>query len=392
MVVYGEGLIQQHALYDELPRIKSGELPAGDQAVGWMAYVLPRSVTSSLFGGSVPFPEQWQLSIPLGRETQELDLRRMELDHGPRLRFSTLDSSIPVIEIGGRLNGLNVDKLTTPLESFLKEKRSVVILFTESDVFIDSIANSRIANIRPREGWRNVPVYWAGVSSQIFSKVHSQLIGGGTYRGVESESAAVMYILGERASPETALMGQLRSTSAEVRALAATALRNHADRPGVFKSLVSAISDDDPRVERRQLARLDDYFSGMPGQRLALVRPSAPPAQRKLEGDLLETMLVSASDADITVRVAAIGILRHCQDPRAAKAILAALKDSERSVRMTAARSAATQPADIVAEPLLELLDDEQVAWIACDSVGQLKPARVGDSLSFRSCGTTRTR
>jgi hypothetical protein len=68
------------------------------------------------------------LSIALGTEIQELDLRKEELAQGPKLRPSTVDESVPVIEMESRLNGLNVDALIAPLQSMLKEQRGFVIL------------------------------------------------------------------------------------------------------------------------------------------------------------------------------------------------------------------------------------------------------------------------
>ncbi len=239
----------------ELPALKSQELAVGGSVVGWLAFELPQSVMGSLFGAGGPLPEPWLLSMPVGAEVLQIDLRKEELAHGPRQRPSTIDESIPVIEIGSRLNGLNIDTLTTPLQTLLKEQKGFIVLFTDKQLFVDQIAQARIMNSRSQKPWRDVPVYWV-YPQELFGTVHNLFVGGGTFRGTTREADAVMDILRERSDPEKVFIEQLKNESAEVRSAAVSQLREYIEKPGVVDALVAVIGNKDDPVRAAAIITL----------------------------------------------------------------------------------------------------------------------------------------
>ncbi len=356
----------------ELPVLKSQELLAGGNAVGWLAFELPQSVTGSLFGAGGPLSEPWLLSIPVGAEALQMDLRKEELAQGPHQRSCTIDASIPVIEIGSRLNGLNVDALTVPLQTLLKEQTGFIVLFTEKQLFVDQIAQARIMNSRPQKPWRDVPAYWV-YPHELFGTVHGVFVGGGTFRGMSREADAVMYILRERSDPEKVFIEQLKNESAEVRSAAVAQLREHVEKPGVIDALVAVISQKDDPVRAGAIHTLNGYFQGTSTSNRALWPPSAPAPTRVLEGNLLELMLSAAGDSEATVRAAAMYVLANSQDSRATRAIVSGLKDADLAVCAAAAAAAGTQPAEAVAEMLMTSVDNDQIGAAVCRSLGQLK-------------------
>ena len=221
--------LMQHVSFRELPHLESRELVVGDEAFGWLAFELPQSMMSSLFGGTVPLPEPWLLSIPLGTEIQELDLRKVELAHGPRCAVH--DRCISAGDRDGiadqRIECRRADHAT---QSLLKEQRSFVILFKDKQVFMDQVAQSRFMSTRPREAVARLASL-LGVPAGVIWTVHNLFVGGGTFRGMSpSEADAVMHILRERLGAERVFVQQLRSDSAEVPGAAASQRSTCTDR------------------------------------------------------------------------------------------------------------------------------------------------------------------
>jgi HEAT repeat protein len=358
---------------DNLPRLGSQELAAGEEVVGWLTFELPRSVRSGLFSGARELPEPWLLSFPLGTAVQQVDLRKEELAHGPRIRPSTIDESVPVVEMGSRLNLLNIDAWLVPVRKLLKEKRAFVVLFRDTELFVDQMARTALMNTRPPERWSQLPVYWI-FPPRAFGTVHSLFVGGGTFRGESSsEEDAVVEIMSERGDATPILVRHLRGGSKDARAAAAERLAADADQPEVFNALAAATRDDDARVRAASIRAIDQFFRG-PQRPPSLLAPASDSgARRRLEGELLETILAATHESDIGLRSAALGALRHSQDPRATRIIIAALRDSEWIVRSYAAHAARHHPADLVAEPLMELLDHQQLSPYACHSLAELR-------------------
>jgi HEAT repeat protein len=308
--VYVDEAMRHSVPPQDLDYLDAGEVTSGDKAVGWLRFEFPPGFR----GPSDPVTKAWILSANLSGRTVELDLKDAELKAlRAKVRPSSLDESVQVVEVGSRINAFNVGKLVELVEPFVASQEGCVILMTATNWLVDDIGRSHIRSLMARCGnlvvWGNVPVkaqlslYW--------------------YQSSGSESAAVMKVLGQREGTGPTLARHLTSPEPETRWSAAQALAGHTAEPGVVDALVKA-----------------------------------------------------AADEDATVRSVALYTLADSADPKATQALLRAMADPETDVRSSAARAACEHKAEALVEPLIGLLDDSMLAVEACAALGALKSDR----------------
>ncbi len=90
--------------------------------------------------GTNPVPQDWRLTVPLGQSTLSLNLSDSETQAlALKLRASAFDEGVSVLEIGSRVNLLNVDHVLGQLRPLLAAGTGFVILFPGRSCLIDEI-------------------------------------------------------------------------------------------------------------------------------------------------------------------------------------------------------------------------------------------------------------
>lgn len=294
----------------QLKYLSTGELLPGDEAVGWLRFELVNIRRASELAD-----KKWVLVAKIGGRTVEFDLREAELKAlGAKVRPSSIDESVQVIQVDSRINGLNVGQLVKLLQPFADKREGCALVVTDDECLIDYTANFEIRSLIARAG--NLAV-WVAPNGQ---GVMNYMIRSGP--NADTEAAAVMKILGDREATGPKLAKHLSDPKPETRAAAAAALAKHTSESGVFAALIKA-----------------------------------------------------ATDENADVRSAVATALAASAGPKATEAIVVAMTDSEPSVRRSAAMAAASRKPESVVEPLIRLLDDKDanVVIASCSSLGTLK-------------------
>lgn len=329
------------------------QLAPGDTQQGWLCFDLTNLPFSKEFV-RMPQADRWLLHAAWGNASLRLDLKANELNAlNATTRPSRLDSTVQVVQIGSRLNALNLGGLIAKLAA-LKDESGVVFL-QPPDCQHDQAAQALFQSLqhassaaRP-DGKQRFPRLW-----QVRSQPASATFSGRVRRmgfpqqfytigpAANSEPLAVVQVLAQRPQAGSRLIEHLGDESAEIRAASAQGLASHLTEEGVIAALVSAAKDSDAKVRAAGLHALGTapYALDRYG------RPHTGPAP-------------AAQSAD----------------PAALAAVQAALHDSEAIVRNAAATAAKAFPPDRIAGDLIPLLDDMDlsVQIAACQSVGQLK-------------------
>ncbi len=326
--IYTAGSMNAHTPTARLQYLGAGTIAPGGTVSGWVSFEIPQ-----IKNAGDPLPTRWILSGTVGGREVQLDLSRCEREAlGAKVRPATIDPSIQVLEIGPRVNALNVDKLID-LQTALQAKRNpYIVVLTTGDCVVGELANRRLSSA-PRR-YQTQPVC-AGFPQGLPYRLQ---LGYGRF-DAKTEPAAAVQILGNRRSGGPQLIKYLADASPETRAATARALANHLSEQGVVDAVLEAAADRDSRV-----------------------------------------------------RSAVAGALAGADDPRATQALVRAMADPESTVRTSAARSAGSHPADAVAEPLLGLLDDSdwRVAVAAATSLGRLKSEPAVPRLQELAAGTNK--
>ncbi|HUG71610.1 MAG TPA: HEAT repeat domain-containing protein, partial [Pirellulaceae bacterium] len=294
----------------QLMYLATGELLPGDEAVGWLRFELANVRRASELAD-----KKWLLAAKIGDKTVKFDLKKAELDAlGAKVRPSTIDESVQIIEVDSRINGVNAGELVKLLKPIVEKREGCALVVTDDKCLVDYSAYSEIRLLTSRPG--NLTVFVAprgqgALGSMVRSGAHAA-----------TEAAAVMRILGDREGTGPKLAIHLSDPKSETRAAAATALAKHTSEPGVFTALIKAATDENASVR-----------------------------------SAVTTALVASTE------------------PKATEAIIVAMTDSEASVRRSAALAAGGRESVSVAEPLIKLLDDEDanVVIASCSSLGTLK-------------------
>lgn len=346
-----ERSVDFHADPTELTPFPAGRLAPGDTTQGWLGFDL----TKLPLGNDLvrmPAADRWLLRATLGNQPFELDLKANELRAlDATARPAQLDPTIQVVQIGRRLNALNLKQLIATLES-LKAEPGVIFIENAAcqhdqaaQAFLQSLQFTRPS---PPGSTQRFPKLWQVRANQ---NVQARRFRYGfmvpqPYHAlgpaVQSEPLAVIQLLAQRPQSGPQLIKHLGNHSPEVRAAAAQALASHLPEEGVIAGLVAAAKDSDPKVRAAGLRALGtaQYVADQYGR----ARVSPTPT-------------------------------RQGQSPAAVAAVREALHDPEAMVRQAAAGAANAFPLEALEADLISLLDDKDinVRIAACHCLGQLK-------------------
>ena len=301
----------------ELDYLESGTIPPGGTATGWLRFKLPqvRNIEDLT-------PKAWALFGKAGTRTVAIDLHETESQTlAVKARPSIIDPSVRVIEVGSRVNVLNVGELREVVKSVAGASKESVIVAKTADTLVDAtVVSERLAG--RVSGTAHVPVLWVSPPVGRRAPPSGIILPTGIQSSGLSEGAAVMRVLGQRQGTGPKLASFLNSEAPKTRAAAATALAEHLSESGVVDALIKAAGDEDPNT-----------------------------------------------------RVSTVNSLTQAKTAAATQAIVASFGDANPAVRSTAAKAAASHPANMVVEPLIALLADDvsTVVSYAAASLGRLK-------------------
>lgn len=365
----------------QLKLLEPGTIPVGGKVSGWLAYEVPGPHLPPPSRTAPAKPKKWLLTVRAGDEVGQLDLYDVEVNAlGAKIRPAQLAPSVEVLEIGSRVNALNMGKLAEAFASLAAKRQPCVVSFTTKNCLLDHYARGQAGTALVPGGHQPSQFVWANVSDDVRYNFPFAY-GGGTRTNV-SEDVAVLEVLAQRPDAADVLPQHLTHRVAETRAAAARWLGRHRDRPGVFEVLAKAAADGEPTVRIAALRSLGGT-TGMPATS-PTPTPALPPGQPQIDGKVLDLLLHALADPVRDVRSAVVSELAGSQDARATAAVIKALSDADVSVRIAAARAAGRHPVDAVAEPLIGALEQKEsaVAVAACESLGRLKAQAAIPALS----------
>ncbi|MFN0051115.1 MAG: HEAT repeat domain-containing protein [Planctomycetales bacterium] len=330
--VYGDPSMRMQLQPGQLSYLKDGTLPPGETAAGWIAFNIS-SFMQEFYQPGAMAGKTWVLSGKVGRHPIRLDLKEAEIAAlGAKVRPSKIDPSVQVVELGSRLNALNVTKLLESLQTIPPGDRGGVLVMKEGQCLVDGLATQQLQQQTYQlfnQG--NTPVVSTeGTMSANQGWGFQGFFGYGQWPQHDSESAAVMTVLGRRPDSGAALIKHLGAETADIRAAAARALLQHLAESGVVEALTKSAADAEVGVRSAALT--------------ALGGPNAPAQMR--QDDSIDT-----------------------------RALVQGMQDANESVRTTAAQSASAFPNDTIRRELVKLLDDSSlgVKYAAAASAGTLQ-------------------
>jgi HEAT repeat protein len=301
-----------------LTYLKDTTLAAGASTEGWLAYSLA-SMQQLLFQPGALANKTWVIEGKIGPHKIRLDLKAAEVGLlSEKTRPSKLDKTVQAIEIGPRINAMNVAHLLELIRSVPASEHGCVVVLKDKACLIDGLATQQFqqqmwqimqGGNQPVVSTEGGPLDNQGYGYNFFSY--------GQFQRVTSETAAVLTILGRRPGTGATLIKHLEDKEAATRAASARAMTTHLAEAGVVKALAKAASDADADVRIAAVA--------------ALAGTAAQPDTR----------------------------LDHSIDT---VALLAAMTDQVPGVRMTAAQSAAVFPCERARIALIKLLDDADIS------------------------------
>ena len=104
--IYTDSSMNSRVPPAQIQFLGSGVIAPRGKVSGWVSFELPRVKSFR-----DPIPKRWILSGNFGKRDLRLDLKQHELDAlDAQIRPSTIDPSVQVLEIGPRVNALNVEK------------------------------------------------------------------------------------------------------------------------------------------------------------------------------------------------------------------------------------------------------------------------------------------
>jgi HEAT repeat protein len=301
-----------------LAYLKDTHLAAGGAADGWLGFSLA-SMQQILFQPGALAAKDWVIEGKIGPHKIHLDLKAAEVGlMSEKVRPSKLDKTVQAIEIGPRVNAINVGHLLELMRSVPATDHGSVLVLKDQMCLTDGMATQQLqqqmwqiaqGGNQPVISTEGGPLDNQGYGYNVFSY--------GQFQRVTSETAAVLTILGRRPGTGPTLIKHLEDKEAATRAASARAMTTHLAEAGVVKALAKA-----------------------------------------------------AGDAEADVRIAAVGALGGTQaqpDTRQDNsidtvALLTAMADQVPGVRMTAAQSAAAFPCDRARVALIKLLDDADIS------------------------------
>ncbi len=299
-----------------------------------------------------------------------MDLKEVELGVlNAKIRPSKFDNAVKVLEFHSRVNALNVERLLDLLESLEHGKKPFVVWLATGDCFIDEVAKSaiRTRHRQPRE----TPTGFIGFPQRVRFAFR---VFSGDFEAA-NEKLAVIQALRLTPSAGPNLIKFLADNSPDARLAAAKALGDHHGETGVAEALLSATKDDRAEVRAASilsLAKTGSLLSDV-GAGIAQNNHASEPASK-----VVKTAISLTQDNDPAVRAAVAQVLQRSSQKEATLAVISLFRDSQETVRIAAARAAASRPLVQIEDPLIGLLEDPmpKVAAAAVTSLGRLKSKR----------------
>ncbi|MBS0263227.1 MAG: HEAT repeat domain-containing protein [Planctomycetes bacterium] len=327
--LFADASMRQQVQPNALAVLKETRLAAGQAIEGWVAYSLNiPALQQSGFQPQVLPNHEWILEGQVGPHPLHLDLKAQETALiADKLRPSKLDPSVQVLEIGSRVSVLNASKILEQIRAVPADERGVVLVLKAQGCLFDGLSNMLFqqqiyqltnAGVQPVVSVEGKP------EDQNSHSYQNYFLSGQLPR-VNSESAAVLNILGRRPQTGATLVKFLKDESIEMRRAAAQALTAHLPEEGVVEALAKAYGDEDATVRAAAITAL----AGQP----------APAGFRR--DDSVDTVVVvkALTDAVANVRVVAAQTGSQFPNDPVRKALIQSLEDSEVQVKLEAAHS-----------------------------------------------------
>lgn len=352
-----------------LPYLKDIRVPAGAVVEGWLAYNLT-SLQQMLWQPGALANKTWVLEGSVGPHKVRLDLKEAEIAAlDAKVRPSALDPSVQAIEIGSRINPLNIAKLLDALRTIPATDRGCVLVLRRGECLFDMLATQQFQQQQHQifqfgpDG--NMPV--VSTEGRPFQNTGFRgYFSYGQMPMLPSEAAGVLTILGRRANTGESLIAHLHDKGADIRAAAAQALTRHLVEQGVVAALAASAADPEPSVRAAAVSALGGA-PAQPGTRL---------------DDSVDTAAVvkAMSDGDASVRNSAARTAAAFPCEKSRKELLKLLDDADMNVKIASATSLGTLRArDAV--PKLKDLQNESNSQLktsvidALKNIGELTPA-----------------
>ncbi|MGH7134524.1 MAG: hypothetical protein ACREHD_02225, partial [Pirellulales bacterium] len=205
---------------------------------------------------------QWSVVVEAPGGTSSFDLKQRETEAlGVRRRPSKLAAAVTVVEIGERVNSLNVALLVKLLDDVLSREPGAVVDFTHGKCLIEEHAARRFDRFQllPRSAPHDHRLV---VIEDALGRGRAHALG--LYSSGPSEDVATVMVLGQRLDAARELIELLSHDSLDVRVAAATALGPHVAAAEVREALARVARQTEPRASRE---------AELPDPRAAQVRP-----------------------------------------------------------------------------------------------------------------------
>lgn len=327
----------------ELPWFEDGDLPVGKKRSGWLCFDLTElghvDNDLSIFAGP-----PWTLVVRSRDGTASFDLKEHEIRAlAARRRASHLDPRVSVIEIGSRLNSLNVAALAEIAESILAREPGFVAVFSQGACLIEESAGGRLDRVD--SSWPDMPKI---VVDRDQAGVHAYRLGW--HGSADSEAAATVAVLAQRLDAVPTFIKYLSEGPLDVRLAAAEALAPHVASMEVRDALVRAArpSEND-------------------------ATPTAPPAARGRPFAWSNDMTPETKLRMAALRALGSTPLVHAPgrgpDSADTRAVIEALNGRDEGVRYSAVEVADRFPYPRVFDSLTALLDNPEVQTSAFEKL-----------------------
>ncbi len=354
--------------------LSKGELLPNDNIQKWLRFQLPSMPRDSDFS---------ELAVVLrgkiGTSTFETDLNRNATESlKMHVRQAELNSSVQVIEIRDGLNALNFADLFGMADTQSKFGHQIVVVAKGPRFYLDRYVLNRLGADYYSASQQSNPFVFV-VSANSASQTNASGTSLQMTRNLaiaSSEMEATLRILGERPDTSETLISHLSDTDPKIRATVAAALAKHSGDAKVMEALITAASDSVPNVRSaaiNALAGVTSQFNrGMPVQ-------DNPISSKTFALEAVAAIVKAIEDPEYAVRMSAINSAARVNHPRIVRALVDRLRDSNDQVIIRACASLGTLKAEGAVDALEALRRSEKRAWSAAairalHAIGRFSP------------------